>query len=85
MELRKKHQKTLEAVFARPIRASVPWSAVESLLRALGAEIERGDGSRVRVTLNGEREYLHLPHGKDTDKGALNTVMDFLTRAGVKP
>lgn len=47
MELSRKHQATLEAIFATPARASIVWSDIESLFRACGAEISEGNGSRV--------------------------------------
>lgn len=85
MDLRKKHQKTLEAVFARPIRASVKWRDVESLLLALGATVEHGKGSHIKLALRTARGVVPAPKkGGDMDKGALNSVMDFLIAAGVE-
>ncbi len=81
-----KHRKTLEAIFADPIRANVPWSDVESLFIAAGAEVSEGRGSRVRVSLNGVDAVFHRPHPrKETDKGALKSVRRFLKEAGVTP
>ena len=72
--------------FAVPIQSSVKWKDVESLLHNLGATIEEGEGSRVRILLNGEEAVFHRPHPrKDTDKGALKSVQRFLENAGVKP
>jgi predicted HicB family RNase H-like nuclease len=45
------HRATLEAVFANPVLASIRWREIESLFRALGAHVEEGRGSRVRVEL----------------------------------
>ncbi|MFM5981015.1 MAG: hypothetical protein ACKO9I_10805 [Sphaerospermopsis kisseleviana] len=39
MELNNKHQKTLQDIFENPVRANIPWTDVESLFLALGAEI----------------------------------------------
>ena len=51
----------------------------------LGAEITEGNGSRVRVTLRGVRAVFHRPHPeKETDKGAVGSVRDFLDAAGVE-
>jgi hypothetical protein len=81
-----KHRKTLEAIFADPVRANVPWVAVEALLRSAGADITEGRGSRMRVSLNGIDAVFHRPHPrKDTDKGALTSVRRFLREAGVEP
>jgi predicted HicB family RNase H-like nuclease len=83
MELGRKHRSTLEANFAEPIRASVAWREIESLLVACGGEISEGQGSRVRVALNGVRAVFHRPHPqKETDKGALKSVRRFPGRSG---
>jgi HicA toxin of bacterial toxin-antitoxin, len=81
----KKHQKTLEDIFTRPIKSSVVWRDIEQLLLSLGADISEGNGSRVRIALNGVRAVFHRPHPqKETDKGALASVRRFLEAAGVK-
>ncbi len=84
--MNKKHQRTLNAVFARPVQANVHWKDIEALFVALGAEIEEGRGSRVRILLHCEEAVFHRPHPqKETDKGALVSVRRFLENAGVKP
>ena len=81
-----KHARTLEAVFANPVRANVLWADVQSLFVAMGAEISEGRGSRVRVSLDGVDAVFHRPHPqKETDKGALKSVRRFLTEAGHAP
>lgn len=81
-----KHARTLDAVFSNPVRANVLWADVESLLKAAGAEISEGRGSRVRVSLDGVDAVFHRPHPqKETDKGALKSVRRFLTEAGHAP
>ncbi|WP_298746131.1 type II toxin-antitoxin system HicA family toxin [uncultured Brevundimonas sp.] len=80
------HARTLEAVFASPVRANILWADVESLFAASGAEISEGRGSRVRVNLDGVDAVFHRPHPqKETDKGALKSVRRFLTEAGHAP
>lgn len=80
-----KHDDTLAAIFADPVRSNIPWSDIESMLRNLGAEISEGRGSRVRVFLAGVRAVFHRPHPqKETDKGAVRSVRRFLSEAGVK-
>jgi hypothetical protein len=82
----KKHRRTLAAVFTEPVRANVNWSDIEAMLAACGAEISEGEGSRVRIALNGIRAVFHRPHPqKETDKGALRSMRRFLTEAGVTP
>jgi hypothetical protein len=80
-----KHQRTLEAIFKVPPLSNIKWKEVESLLLKLGAEIEEGRGSRIRVLLNNEEAVFHRPHPqKETDKGAVVSVRRFLENAGVK-
>lgn len=86
MKLSSRHQKTLTAIFAGPVKSSIEWDGIEALLKAAGAEISEGNGSRVRVALNGVRAVFHRPHPeKETDKGAVKSVRRFLTEAGIGP
>jgi hypothetical protein len=81
-----KHQATLKAVFADPVRANIAWNDVSSLLRALGAIMVEGGGSMVAFTLHDARAVFHKPHpGKELPKGAVRAVRDFLTSVGVVP
>nr|WP_234009273.1 type II toxin-antitoxin system HicA family toxin [Deinococcus sp. NW-56] len=81
-----RQRRTLGRVFEQPTRSDVAWTDVEALFRALGADITEGNGSRVRVALNGVRAVFHRPHPeKETDRGALVSVRRFLENAGVKP
>ena len=85
MSLSSKHRKTLCAVFADPVNSNIHWTHIEKMLEALGAEITEGRGSRVRVHLNGVRAVFHRPHPeKETDKGAVKAVRNFLTNSGVR-
>ena len=84
--MKNKHRQILEAIFANPIRANIFWSDIEFMLRAHGAEISEGRGSRVRVVLNGVRAVFHRPHPqKETNKGAVKSMRRFLTEAEVIP
>ena len=84
--MRKKHRATLAAIYAEPVRANVNWSDIERLLEACGAEVSEGAGSRVRIALNGVRAVFHRPHPrKETNKGSLRSMREFLTKAGVTP
>jgi len=81
-----RHRKTLEAVFADPVRANVAWADVEALFVTAGAVVSEGRGSRVRVSLNGIDAVFHRPHPqRETDRGALRSVRRFLREAGVTP
>jgi len=82
--MNKKQRKTLEAIFANPVRSNITWTDIENMLTACGAEMSEGRGSRIRVALNGVRAVFHRPHPrKETDKGAIMSVRRFLTEAGV--
>jgi hypothetical protein len=80
-----KHQRTLEAIFDEPVRSSIPWRDIEGMLTAAGADITEGEGSRVRIALNGVRAVFHRTHPqKETDR-AVRSMRRFLTEAGVTP
>jgi len=75
----------LKDIFEEPVKASIDWSDVESLLKALG-KVTEGSGSRVRAFVNGKVATFHRPHpAKEADKGTVNSVRRFLLEAGVKP
>jgi hypothetical protein len=81
-----KHQKVLESIFASPIKSGIVWQDIENMLTALGAEISKGAGSRVRICLNDVRAVFHRPHPKkEADKGAIASMRRFLTEAKVRP
>ena len=83
--MNKKQRQTLNRIFERPERSDIPWSNIESLFNALGADISEGRGSRVRVALNEVRAVFHRPHPKRVaNKGAVKSVRRFLKEAGVK-
>ena len=80
-----KQQKIYDAIFKNPVQSNIEWQDIENLLKALGASISEGNGSRVRIELNGERAVFHRPHPeKVTDKGAVKSMRRFLENAGVK-
>jgi HicA toxin of bacterial toxin-antitoxin, len=79
-----KHRRTLDAVFDDPVRSNFPWLDVEAMLRAAGAEITEGDGSRVRIALGGVRAVFLRPHPRrEMNKGAIKSLRRFLIEAGV--
>lgn len=83
--MKKKHERTLASIFARPVLSSIAWRDIEAMLSALGANVAEGRGSRVRIELNGEEAVFHRPHpNKETDKGAVVSMRRFLEQAGVK-
>ncbi len=83
--MRKKHRLTLSKIFEDPVRADILWNDIESLLRATGAEISEGKGSRVRIYLNRIRAVFHRPHPeKETDRGSVRSMRKFLKEAGIR-
>jgi HicA toxin of bacterial toxin-antitoxin, len=82
--MKRKHLKTLESIYSRPISANISWSDIEALLVALGARIEEREGSRVLVRLFDERRVFHRPHPSPmTDKGAVASLREWLYDNGV--
>lgn len=84
--MKRKHQRTLDLIFARPTSANIPWRDIESLFLGLGAEVSEREGSRVAVVLFGEVRVFHRPHpSPDTDKGAVASIRQWLQQQGVEP
>lgn len=84
--MRKKHQRTLEALFERPTRPNIRWDDIESLFSALGAYIEEREGSRIYVELNEVAGHFHRPHPeKEASKAAVRSVRRFLVQAETEP
>lgn len=83
--MNKKQRQTLEKIFEKPERSDIPWENIESLFKALGADVSEGKGSRVRVALNDVRAVFHRPHPERvTSKGAIKSVRRFLQEAEVR-
>lgn len=79
-----KNKKILVQISFRPISTNIKWDDIESLFVNLGAEITEGNGSRIRIKLNGISIVLHKPHPRrEIDKGALVSVYKFLKMAGL--
>ena len=84
--MKRKCQRTVELIYARPVSANVRWSEIEALFKELGAEIAEREGSRVEVFLFGVVRVFHRPHpSPDTDKGAVASIRKWLDEKGVKP
>ena len=84
--LKKKHQKTLDAIFARPVSGTIRWDDIEALFLALGADKEEREGSRVAIIWNEQAYVFHRPHPqRETDKGAVVSAKKWLEAHGVKP
>lgn len=85
--MKRKHARTLELLFKRPVSGSVKFQDVLALLEALGATVEYNrEGSRIGVLLFDETRVLHKPHPAPVmDKGAVAAVRDWLADHGVTP
>jgi len=84
--MNEKHGDTLRAIFENPVRANIAWRDVEAMLKAAGADISEGRGSRVRVVLRGVRAVFHRPHPrKEISPAAVRSLRRFMTEAGVTP
>ncbi len=84
--MKRKHQRTLALIFARPTSANVQWRDIEALFIELGAEVSEREGSRVAVVLFAEARVFHRPHpSPNTDKGAVASIRKWLEQQGVEP
>ena len=73
--MKRKHAKTLELIFSRPVSANVRWSDIEALFIELGGQVAEREGSRVLVRLFNDRRVFHRPHPEPTtDKGAVESI-----------
>jgi hypothetical protein len=86
MLMNKRHQKTLQSIFATPVPSSLEWKRIEALFVALGAQVIEGRGSRVRFELHGVIATFHRPHPQMEAKPyQVRDARNFLEQAGVKP
>ena len=84
--MKRKTQRTLDAVFAHPTSGNIQWRDIEALFREIGADITEREGSRVAVFLFCEVRVFHRPHpSPNTDKGAVSSVRKWLEQHGVAP
>ena len=75
----------LVAIFAKPTQASIVFSDIEALVKALGGFVSEREGSRVRIELNGALWRCHRPHpGKEAKRYQVEEAREFLDRAGVQ-
>jgi hypothetical protein len=82
----RKQRRTLSAIFEKPTPTTIQWRDIASLIKALGGEIQYGDGSRVRIDLKGASLNIHSPHPqKELKRYAVRLVKELLTRTGDTP
>ena len=84
--MNKKQRKTLEAIFSKRISKTLPWDDVESLLKAVGCELEEREGSSVIFDKDGKVYHAHRPHPqKEVKPYVIKEVRVYLERIGEKP
>lgn len=84
--MKRKHQKTLESIFARPVSGNVKWRDIEALFVELGAEISEREGSRVAVILFCEVRVFHRSNpSPSTDKGAVAIIRKWFEQHRISP
>jgi len=80
------HRKTLEAVFASPVKGAIEWRRIEALLVAVGCRCVEGAGSSVTFEKDGVRAYFHRPHpGKEALRYRVKDARQFLMLLGITP
>ncbi len=84
--MNKRHQKTLETVFRKPVPKTLEWKRIEALFIALDAIVIEGRGSRVRFELNDVVVTFHRPHPrKEAKPYQVRDARNFLEQAGIEP
>ena len=49
--MQRKHQRTLDLIYSRPVSANVRWADIKALFVELGGQVAEREGSRVLVRL----------------------------------
>ncbi|PNU05475.1 type II toxin-antitoxin system HicA family toxin [Novosphingobium guangzhouense] len=81
-----KHKRTLEAIWADPVSATIVFADIEKLLVALGVTVKEGKGSGVKF-YGPQGEYLsfHRPHpGKEAKPYQIRGFREYLIQLGHK-
>lgn len=86
MDIRSRHRRTLERVFATPTPPDIHWNDAVSLLRAVGVEVTERAGSRIMLKRGEARMVMHRPHPRpQLSRPAVRDLSKFLEAIGVKP
>lgn len=81
-----KHVRTMAAIFADPVRASIVWADVEAMLIAIGCTVIEGNGSPVRFSKAGIIAAFHHPNPtKEAKRHHVRDACEFLRKIGVEP
>ena len=85
-KMNNKQRKTLTAIFNKPSPKTLEWTEIESLIKALGGQINHHQGSKVRIELNNISLNIHSPHPqKEVKQYVVRLLKEFLEKAGVTP
>jgi len=85
-QVNSRQRRTLQRVFEMPTRSDIEWKEARSLLVALGADLQEGKGSRVRIRINGRPHVLHFPHPrKEMKKWVVEDLRDILKSVVIEP
>jgi len=85
--MNKKQRTTLAAVFRDPVSGTIVFADIEALLVAAGCtKIERGNGSSVIFSFDGQIVSFHRPHPrKEAKHYQVRDARAFLIQIGVTP
>jgi hypothetical protein len=84
--MKRKHQRTLELIFARPVSANVRWADIEVLFVELGGQVTEREGSRVLVRLFGDRRvFIGRTPNRPRTRGRSRPSASGWNDHGVKP
>ena len=75
------HRSTLRQLFQHPVSHNIEWTAVVSLLEAVGSVTEQPHG-KVAVVVGSQTEYFDPPAHKDIDTQAVVNLRRMLGGAG---
>jgi hypothetical protein len=81
----KKHQRTYEAIFAKPDRGNIDWDDFISLLEFLGVEVINQNGAARTLWFDGVFIVLHEPYPDHyLYKTDLKRIRRFISSSGLK-
>jgi len=84
--MKSRHRKTLQAIFRQSTSGTIVFADIEALMISLGGIVLEREGSRVKITLQGEQWRCHRPHPeKEAKKYQVEEARELLERVGVKP
>ena len=79
-----KNRKTLQDIFATPVKKSIKWRDVERLIFALEGSLYQRSGSRVRVVVGAVSLNIRTPHPQNELKPyQVRKLRDLLIAGGI--